>query len=122
MTSSPDLIHELRASRPSAPADLRAPHPGDRAPSSPPALRGRAGASRVRRGLLVAVPAAAALAFASAGVARARPLRLAAGGPPGRAREVDARGGDAVDGRADQSAGRAQSRVRARPRTTGRSA
>jgi len=67
MTSSPDLIHELRASRPSAPADLRnrirtiaaeqparAPWTGWRFP--------------VRRGLLVAVPAAAALAVASAGV------------------------------------------------------
>src|SRR6188508_2541510 len=67
MTPSPDLIHELRASRPSAPADLR--------------TRVRAVASEqprqapwsnwrfpVRRGLLVAVPAAAALALASAGV------------------------------------------------------
>ena len=67
MTPSPDLIHELRASRPSAPADLR--------------TRVRAIASEqprqapwsnwrfpVRRGMLVAVPAAAALALASAGV------------------------------------------------------
>src|SRR6476619_3355701 len=67
MTPSPDLIHELRASRPSAPADLR--------------TRVRAVASEqprqapwsnwrfpVRRGMLIAVPAAAALALASAGV------------------------------------------------------
>src|SRR5580765_481337 len=67
MTLSPDLIHELRASRPSAPAELRA--------------RVRAVASEqprqapwsnwgfpVRRGVLVAVPAAAALPLASAGV------------------------------------------------------
>ena len=67
MTSSPDLIHELRASRPSAPTELRtrvraiaseqprrAPWAGWRFPA--------------RRGMLVAVPAAAALALASAGV------------------------------------------------------
>jgi len=67
MTSSPDLIHELRAARPSAPADLRArvreiarqetartPWPRLRLPS--------------RRLALVALPAAAALAIASAGV------------------------------------------------------
>ena len=73
MTSSPDLIHELRASRPSAPA---------RAASTRARDRGRAAAARspwaswrfpVRRGVLVAVPAAAALAFAtrrSVGLAR----------------------------------------------------
>ena len=67
MTSSPDLIHELRAARPPAPADLRArvreiaqqetartPWPRLRLPG--------------RRIALVALPAAAALALASAGV------------------------------------------------------
>ena len=69
MTSSPDLIHELRASRPSAPSELRArvreiasvqpkPKPAPWANWRIP----------VRRGVLVAVPAAAALAFATAGV------------------------------------------------------
>lgn len=66
MTSSPELIHELRASRPSAPAELRArvrEIAADR-----PAQRSWSLRLPVRRGLLVAVPAAAALAFASAGV------------------------------------------------------
>ena len=69
MTSSPDLIHELRASRPSAPSELRArvreiasvqpkPKPAPWANWRIP----------VRRGVLVAVPGAAALAFATAGV------------------------------------------------------
>jgi Domain of unknown function (DUF4349) len=66
MTSSPDLIHELRASRPSAPADLRARVRQIAAakPAPAPWARWR---FPVRRGLLVAVPAAAALALASAG-------------------------------------------------------
>src|SRR6188768_3260997 len=68
MTSSPDLIHELRASRPSAPAELRT---RIRGLTAEPERTARAWASwrfPVRRGLLVAVPAAAAIAFASAGV------------------------------------------------------
>ena len=67
MTSSPDLIHELRASRPSAPADLRA---RVRAVASEQPRQAPWASWRfpVRRGLLVAVPAAAALALASAGV------------------------------------------------------
>jgi hypothetical protein len=67
MTSSPDLIHELRESRPTAPAELR-----DRVreitaerPTTAPWQRWR---FPVRRSVLVAVPAAAALAFASAGI------------------------------------------------------
>jgi Domain of unknown function (DUF4349) len=67
MTSSPDLIHELRASRPSAPADLRArvrAIAGEQ-PASAPWASWR---FPIRRGVLVAVPAAAALAIASAGV------------------------------------------------------
>ena len=69
MTSSPDLIHQLRASRPSAPPELRVrireiaaaqPKPKP-APWASWRLPGR-------RGVLVAVPAAAALAFATAGV------------------------------------------------------
>lgn len=66
MTSSPDLIHELRAARPTAPAELRARirSLGADAPTRPwPQWR-----FPVRRGVLVAVPAAAALALASAGV------------------------------------------------------
>jgi hypothetical protein len=67
MTSSPDLIHQLRASRPAAPVDLRARvrEIGTRQPAVAPWSRWRFPA---RRGLLVAVPAAAALAIASAGV------------------------------------------------------
>jgi hypothetical protein len=67
MTSSPDLIHELRASRPSAPLALRA---RVREISAGEVARAPWASWRfpVRRGVLVAVPAAAALAFASAGV------------------------------------------------------
>ena len=67
MTSSPDLIHELRAARPSAPADLRARvrEIAAEQPASTPWARWR---FPIRRGMLIAVPAAAALAFASAGV------------------------------------------------------
>ena len=67
MTSSPDLIHELRASRPAAPTALRARIREISAPET-----ARAPWSRfhfpVRRAALIAIPAAAALAFASAGV------------------------------------------------------
>jgi hypothetical protein len=67
MTSSPDLIHELRASRPAAPADLRmrVREIAAEQPAGAPWARWR---FPLRRGMLVAVPAAAALAFASAGV------------------------------------------------------
>ncbi len=67
MTSSPDLIHELRASRPAAPADLRA-----RVREIAAAETARTPWPRLRlpgrRVALVALPAAAALALASAGV------------------------------------------------------
>jgi hypothetical protein len=67
MTSSPDLIYELRASRPSAPAELRGRVREIAAaqPKPAPWVRWR---FPIRRGVLVAVPAAAALAFAAAGV------------------------------------------------------
>ena len=67
MTPSPELIHELRASRPSAPAELRA---RVRAVASERPIRSPWASWRfpLRRGMLVAVPAAAALAIASAGV------------------------------------------------------
>jgi hypothetical protein len=67
MTPSPELIHELRATRPSAPAELRA---RVRAVASERPARAPWASWRLpaRRGLLVAVPAAAALAIASAGV------------------------------------------------------
>jgi uncharacterized protein DUF4349 len=67
MTPSPELIHELRASRPSAPAELRARvrAVASERPARAPWANWRLPA---RRGLLVAVPAAAALAIASAGV------------------------------------------------------
>ena len=67
MTPSPELIHELRASRPSAPAELRARvrAVASERPAPAPWASWRLPA---RRGLLVAVPAAAALAIASAGV------------------------------------------------------
>ena len=67
MTSSPDLIHELRASRPSAPLALRA-RVREIAAERPARAARTNWRFPVRRGLLVAVPAAAALAFASAGV------------------------------------------------------
>src|SRR6187397_1114536 len=78
MTPSPELIHELRASRPSAPAELRA---RVRAVASERPIRSPWASWRfpLRRGMLVAVPAAAALAIASAGQS-------------GGAREVDAPG------------------------------
>jgi hypothetical protein len=69
MTSSPDLIHELRATRPAAPTALRARvrkiAAEEAAPGSSfwPRLR-----LPVRRIALVAVPAAATVAIASAGV------------------------------------------------------
>jgi cell division protein FtsB len=65
MTSSPDLIQELRAARPSAPADLRtrvrelATEPGS---TARPRWR-----FPHRRGFVVAIPVAAALAIVSAG-------------------------------------------------------
>ena len=67
MTPSPELIQELRASRPSAPAELRA---RVRAVASERPIRSPWASWRfpLRRGMLVAVPAAAALAIASAGV------------------------------------------------------
>jgi hypothetical protein len=67
MTPSPELVHELRASRPSAPADLRA---RVRAVAAEQPARAPWAGWRfpVRRGMLVAAPAAAALAIASAGV------------------------------------------------------
>jgi hypothetical protein len=68
MTSSPDLIQQLRSSRPAAPFELRARvrEIAAERPSAAPAWR--AWRFPVRRGALVAVPAAAALALASAGV------------------------------------------------------
>jgi len=67
MTSSPDLIHELRASRPSAPVHLRA---RVRELAAEPARTSRMARWRfpVRRGALVAVPAAIAVAVVAAGV------------------------------------------------------
>jgi hypothetical protein len=67
MTSSPDLIHELRAARPSAPLELRA-RVREIAAERPARAGWTSWRFPVRRGLLVAVPAAAAVAFASAGV------------------------------------------------------
>src|SRR5262245_17088002 len=67
MTPSPELIHELRASRPSAPAELRARvrAVASERPADAPWAGWR---FPIRRGMLVAVPAAAALAIASAGM------------------------------------------------------
>ena len=67
MTSSPELIHELRASRPSAPLALRA-RVRELAAEKPAAAASPRWRFPIRRGLLVALPAAAALAFASAGI------------------------------------------------------
>jgi hypothetical protein len=68
MTSSPDLIHELRASRPSAPLELRARVREIAAAQPASRTAPRTSWRFPRRGVLVALPAAAALAFASAGV------------------------------------------------------
>jgi Domain of unknown function (DUF4349) len=69
MTSSPDLIHELKASRPSAPVALRA-RVREIAAEEAQAPTRRSSRFRlpVRRISLVAFPAAAALAIAAAGV------------------------------------------------------
>jgi Domain of unknown function (DUF4349) len=67
MTSSPDLIQELRASRPSAPADLRA-RVRELAAERPARTRWTGWRFPARRGALIAVPAAVALAIAAAGV------------------------------------------------------
>jgi hypothetical protein len=71
MTSSPDLIQELRATRPAAPAALRAKVRGlaEGQPRTTPFAPSifAAGRLRTRRAVLVVVPAAAALALVSAG-------------------------------------------------------
>ena len=86
MTSSPDLIHELRAARPSAPLELRARirELADTQPK-PKAAPWASWRFPLRRGMLVAVPAAAALAFATAGV-----LGLARSDAPQQSVEVGA--------------------------------
>jgi hypothetical protein len=66
MTSS-DLIHELRASRPTAPTALRARIREISSPEVAPSPWSRL-RFPVRRAALIAIPAAAVLAFASAGV------------------------------------------------------
>jgi hypothetical protein len=67
MTSSPDLIHELRASRPSAPVHLRA-RVRELAAEQPARPRWASRRFTIRRGALLAVPAAVAVAIAAAGV------------------------------------------------------
>ena len=71
MTPSPDLLHELRASRPTAPADLRA-RVRELAASEPASAPAASARFRfrvpVRRSALIALPAAAALALTTAGV------------------------------------------------------
>jgi hypothetical protein len=67
MTSSPDLTHELRASRPSAPAELRT-RIRELATEQPARTRWASWRFPIRRGALIAVPAAVALALATAGV------------------------------------------------------
>jgi hypothetical protein len=86
MTPSPELIHELRASRPSAPANLRTRVRAivSEQPRQAPWSSWR---FPVRRGMLVAVLAVAALALAGAGVLglarsdRPQALRQAAPAP-----------------------------------------
>ena len=68
MTSSSDLISELRASRPAAPVELRARiREISEISAAPRRERAPWARWRLRRSLLIAVPAAAALAVASAG-------------------------------------------------------
>src|SRR6187401_2431971 len=76
MTSSPDLIHELRASRPSAPAQLRA-RIRELVAEQPARARWTGWRLPVRRGALLAVPAAVAVAIAAAGI-----VGLSRSGPP----------------------------------------
>jgi len=65
--TSPDLIHELQASRPEAPTALRARVREMAAQEQKPPVRWPSFRLPVRRMALVALPAAAALAIASAG-------------------------------------------------------
>ncbi|MBM2823021.1 MAG: hypothetical protein HW413_1767 [Thermoleophilia bacterium] len=65
--TSPDLIHELQASRPEAPTTLRTRVRGMAAQEQKPPVRWPSFRLPVRRMALVAVPAAAALALVSAG-------------------------------------------------------
>ena len=65
--TSPDLIHELRASRPTAPTALRARVREISSTVVTPAPWSRF-RFPVRRAALIAIPAAAAIAFASAGI------------------------------------------------------
>lgn len=65
--TSPDLIHELQASRPEAPTTLRARVREMAAQEQKPPVRWPNFRLPVRRMALVALPAAAALAIASAG-------------------------------------------------------
>ncbi|HEX4746768.1 MAG TPA: DUF4349 domain-containing protein [Gaiellaceae bacterium] len=67
MTPSPELIHELRASRPAAPVELRL-RVREIATEPPARPAWTSWRLPIRRGVLVAVPVAAALALASAGV------------------------------------------------------
>jgi hypothetical protein len=67
MTSSPELIHELRATRPSAPLELRA-RVREIAAAQPKPAPWASWGFPIRRVALVAVPATVALAFLSAGV------------------------------------------------------
>lgn len=67
MTSSPELIEQLRATRPTAPLELRA-RVRELASERPHAPAWRGWRFPVRRSVLVAVPAAAAIALATAGV------------------------------------------------------
>ena len=68
MTPSPDLIHELRASRPSAPADLRNRVRAIVSSAAAPRLRGRTGDSRYAAECSSPCPQPRQLALASAGV------------------------------------------------------
>ena len=73
MTSSPDLIHELRASRPAAPAELRARVREIAAEQPRPGAAGPAGASRsgaARSSPCPAAPRSRSRAQASIGLAR----------------------------------------------------
>ena len=110
MTSSPDLIHELRASRPSAPADLRARIQDDRGRAACSALRGRAGASRSAAGCSSQFRRqrrSRSQARASSG-SRVPTRRRPSARTPSRSRRSEAA---APSTTADQSAGRAQTPV-----------
>ena len=116
---APELIHELRASRPSAPAELRARVRVMRGRAARPRALGRAGGSGPTRDASLPSRPAAALAHRERRSARARALRRRPRGlPPASARQ-----GNGGERRREQPDRRASHRLRGErraPRSTSR--